>query len=247
MRSSALKLRESRLDDGSLRARCARPALLVHAPTALEELADVVLACALLEARFGEARPGLRQRDPWPAATHWIAHASGWHGGGTGNVGIAPERKCSRARARVHSSSRSSRRGRWLPLPPCLAQSRRRLPPRAPTLSSSSARPASPASYAPITYLRISTSSQRPSSSLTTLSVRRTGVKWAVAGRTQAKLDQVVRECGGNVPSIVASSHDYESLLSMCRQTKVVISTVRPLHVAVGADSASGRAVHALR
>ncbi|MEM1242448.1 MAG: saccharopine dehydrogenase NADP-binding domain-containing protein [Cyanobacteria bacterium P01_H01_bin.26] len=54
-------------------------------------------------------------------------------------------------------------------------------------------------------------------------------VKWAIAGRSQAKLDDLVSDLGANsLPQIVADVTDEASLRHLCAQTQVVISTVGP-------------------
>ncbi|EKU99424.1 hypothetical protein Lepto7375DRAFT_1466 [Leptolyngbya sp. PCC 7375] len=54
-------------------------------------------------------------------------------------------------------------------------------------------------------------------------------VKWAIAGRSQAKLNALVSDLGANsLPQIVADVSDEASLQQMCNQTQVVVSTVGP-------------------
>ncbi|MFG6095345.1 saccharopine dehydrogenase NADP-binding domain-containing protein [Leptothoe sp. ISB3NOV94-8A] len=54
-------------------------------------------------------------------------------------------------------------------------------------------------------------------------------VKWAIAGRSQAKLNALVSDLGANgLPQIIADVSDEASLRHMCDQTQVVISTVGP-------------------
>lgn len=56
-------------------------------------------------------------------------------------------------------------------------------------------------------------------------------VKWAIAGRSQAKLEALVSALGPNakgLPQIVADAADAASLRHLCAQTQVVISTVGP-------------------
>lgn len=54
-------------------------------------------------------------------------------------------------------------------------------------------------------------------------------IRWALAGRSQAKLDALVEELGeGNVPTLVAHADNPESLMRLCESTKLVISTVGP-------------------
>lgn len=50
--------------------------------------------------------------------------------------------------------------------------------------------------------------------------------QWAVAGRNKAKVEERMREVGVTAPIIVADASDHESLVQMCRQTKLVISLV---------------------
>ena len=56
------------------------------------------------------------------------------------------------------------------------------------------------------------------------------GVKWAMAGRSQAKLEEVCDLIGAaaDTPLIVADSADPVTLDSMCKRTKVVLTTVGP-------------------
>ena len=54
-------------------------------------------------------------------------------------------------------------------------------------------------------------------------------IKWAIAGRSLRKLEQVRDEVGlSDVELIVADAADEEALRQMCAQTKVVMSTVGP-------------------
>lgn len=56
-------------------------------------------------------------------------------------------------------------------------------------------------------------------------------IRWAMAGRSLQKLESVRSELKGDadeLPLIVADSHNEESLITLCQQTKVVISTVGP-------------------
>ena len=54
-------------------------------------------------------------------------------------------------------------------------------------------------------------------------------VKWAIAGRSQAKLNALVSDLGAStLPQIVADVSDEASLRDLCTQTQVVISTVGP-------------------
>jgi len=54
-------------------------------------------------------------------------------------------------------------------------------------------------------------------------------VKWAMAGRSAAKLGGVAKEIGATrIPFVVADSNDPTSLEAMCRRTKVVITTAGP-------------------
>jgi len=56
------------------------------------------------------------------------------------------------------------------------------------------------------------------------------GPKWAMAGRSLEKLEQVRDEIGAaaDTPLIVADSDDASSLKAMCERTKVVLTTVGP-------------------
>lgn len=54
------------------------------------------------------------------------------------------------------------------------------------------------------------------------------GTRWAIAGRTQSKLDDTLRTIEADVPTIVADSTDAKSLRALAGSTKVVITTVGP-------------------
>lgn len=62
--------------------------------------------------------------------------------------------------------------------------------------------------------------------------VERQGVdgplKWAIAGRNAAKLDQVATDTGADVERIVADASDADALATMAADTRVVASTVGP-------------------
>ena len=56
-------------------------------------------------------------------------------------------------------------------------------------------------------------------------------IKWAIAGRSEKKLNQVKAALGPDadaIPLLVADSADTESLHRLCQQTRVVLSTVGP-------------------
>ena len=53
-------------------------------------------------------------------------------------------------------------------------------------------------------------------------------ITWAAAGRSQAKLDELVNRLGGNIPTIVAAADDETALQAMVNETGVVLSTVGP-------------------
>ncbi len=56
-------------------------------------------------------------------------------------------------------------------------------------------------------------------------------LNWAVAGRSRAKLDELINSLGAdakNIPLIVADAADENALTTLCAQTRVVISTVGP-------------------
>lgn len=56
-------------------------------------------------------------------------------------------------------------------------------------------------------------------------------ISWAIAGRSEQKLNQLKSSLGAaadNVPLIIADSEDTDSLNALCRQSRVVISTVGP-------------------
>lgn len=52
--------------------------------------------------------------------------------------------------------------------------------------------------------------------------------KWAIAGRSQKKLDAVNTDLNIHLPSIIADAHDRDALDKMVAQTRVVVSTVGP-------------------
>lgn len=52
--------------------------------------------------------------------------------------------------------------------------------------------------------------------------------KWAIAGRSQKKLDAVNTDLNIHLPSIIADAHDRDALNAMVAQTRVVVSTVGP-------------------
>lgn len=56
------------------------------------------------------------------------------------------------------------------------------------------------------------------------------GLKWAAAGRSRGKLEELGKQLPGGVdlPLIIADAADEQALASMCAQTRVVISTVGP-------------------
>jgi short subunit dehydrogenase-like uncharacterized protein len=58
----------------------------------------------------------------------------------------------------------------------------------------------------------------------------KTGLKWAMAGRSQAKLEEVRDLIGApaDTPLVVADASDPASLDAMCKRTKVVLTTVGP-------------------
>ena len=62
--------------------------------------------------------------------------------------------------------------------------------------------------------------------------VRRHGtdgdLRWAIAGRSVSKLDEVARRTGADVPRIVADAADRSALDQMAASTRVVASTVGP-------------------
>lgn len=51
-------------------------------------------------------------------------------------------------------------------------------------------------------------------------------LRWAVAGRSLSKLNEVVNRLGVTVDVIVADSFDERALVEMCQKTSVVISLV---------------------
>lgn len=57
------------------------------------------------------------------------------------------------------------------------------------------------------------------------------GVRWAIAGRSKAKLDRLKDELGPaavDLPLVIADAGDEDSLAALCEQTRVVVSTVGP-------------------
>ncbi len=59
----------------------------------------------------------------------------------------------------------------------------------------------------------------------------KTGVRWAIAGRSKAKLDKLLDEFGPAAvghPQVIADAQDEDSLKAMCERTRVVVSTVGP-------------------
>ncbi len=53
-------------------------------------------------------------------------------------------------------------------------------------------------------------------------------LRWAMAARSQTKLDELSLELGIDVPLLIADASDETSLKALCGQTKVIISTVGP-------------------
>ena len=53
-------------------------------------------------------------------------------------------------------------------------------------------------------------------------------LRWAIAGRSAAKLDQVAADTGADVERIVADAGDAVALASLAASTRVVVSTVGP-------------------
>lgn len=56
-------------------------------------------------------------------------------------------------------------------------------------------------------------------------------VRWAIAGRSKAKLDKLKDELGPaavDLPMVIADAADDDSLAAMCEQARVVVSTVGP-------------------
>jgi len=54
------------------------------------------------------------------------------------------------------------------------------------------------------------------------------GIRWAVAGRSQAKLEKLRSECQGFPEIVVADTGDQGSLDAMVAQTKVVVTFAGP-------------------
>jgi short subunit dehydrogenase-like uncharacterized protein len=53
-------------------------------------------------------------------------------------------------------------------------------------------------------------------------------LRWAIAGRSASKLDDVARRTGADVPRIVADAADRDALAAMAASSRVVVSTVGP-------------------
>jgi short subunit dehydrogenase-like uncharacterized protein len=53
-------------------------------------------------------------------------------------------------------------------------------------------------------------------------------LKWAIAGRDAAKLDQVAQDTGADVERIIADASDRQALAGLAESTRVVVSTVGP-------------------
>ncbi len=53
-------------------------------------------------------------------------------------------------------------------------------------------------------------------------------LSWAIAGRSQQKLDAVNARLGASLPTIVADAHDATALAELARRTQVVCTTVGP-------------------
>ncbi len=53
-------------------------------------------------------------------------------------------------------------------------------------------------------------------------------VRWAIAGRSQAKLDSVAERSGADVKRFIADASDAASMRSLAKSAKVIISTVGP-------------------
>ena len=55
------------------------------------------------------------------------------------------------------------------------------------------------------------------------------GINWAIAGRSQSKLDAVKRQLGTDeLPTVVADSDNVEDMIRLAAQSRVIISTVGP-------------------
>ena len=53
-------------------------------------------------------------------------------------------------------------------------------------------------------------------------------LRWAMAARSQTKLDELSRDLGVDVPLLIADASDEASLKALCALTKVIVSTVGP-------------------
>ncbi len=56
-------------------------------------------------------------------------------------------------------------------------------------------------------------------------------LKWAIAGRSETKLNEIKQQLGreaAQVPTLIANSNDESSLLALCQQTGLILTTVGP-------------------
>ncbi len=53
-------------------------------------------------------------------------------------------------------------------------------------------------------------------------------LSWALAGRSANKLDQLQKDLGTDLPTLLADANDADSLQNMCQQGRVIMSTVGP-------------------
>lgn len=53
-------------------------------------------------------------------------------------------------------------------------------------------------------------------------------IAWAAAGRSQSKLDALLKDLGQNIPTLIAEADDESAIKTMVSQGKVIISTVGP-------------------
>src|SRR4051794_38798998 len=53
-------------------------------------------------------------------------------------------------------------------------------------------------------------------------------LRWAIAGRSAAKLDEVAAATGADVERIVVDATDVAGLMALAESTRVVVSTVGP-------------------
>ena len=68
-------------------------------------------------------------------------------------------------------------------------------------------------------------------------------LKWAIAGRSQQKLDKINSDLGTSLATIVADAHDAEALNAMVQRARVICTTVGP-YALYGSDLVAACADH---